>query len=72
MKPPLVASLKTEETLLPLLKQIQKHLQFLFMFYKKMLFSKNFQTANGTQLFQTYGFVARMDILCINWQFVCH
>ena len=48
-----------------LLVQIQKHLVFLFNVWHKLRpFSWNFQTSQGSQMFQTSYFVAGMDILC--------
>ena len=62
MVPPLTNSLKAEETIFQLFSQIQKHL--LMINGNSDVFSYSFQTAQGTQLLQTSGFVARMGNLC--------
>ena len=64
MAPHLIATPKAEETLFSLLIQIQKHLMFIFNFGVNFDgFSINFQTAQGSQMFQVSDFVTRMDIL---------
>ena len=69
MGTPLINSLKAEETFFLLLLKIQKQIKaFDNDLCKWNFFSYIFQTAQGTQLSQTLGFVARMGIL----QFACH
>ena len=58
MWPPLIASIEAEETF--------------FNFLEIMMFFHTIQTAQSSQLFQTSGFKARIDLLSNKKWFVCH